>query len=183
MKKNKYSSPYLAKDYFSGDLLPSQLYAGRKVLRQNNIYRQHDELELMLVRSGDAVATINAVSYPLTRGSLLCLSPGYFYKVEIPKGCRLEITECHMNPGIYFYLTACPYYCKDSTDVPTPPVFAQLGEALTVQVTQMLDELAASCEKTPITENQPAFFLLMKLFGILEKHAVSAEECSPMKDT
>lgn len=173
MKKHKYSSPYLAKDYFSKDLLPSQLYAGRKVIRQSNLYRNHDDLELLLVRSGEAVATVNAVSYSLSRGSLLCLSPGQFHKLEMPKGSRLEISECHINAGVFFYLSACPYYCTKTEEIPTPPVYAQLNEPLTLQVTQLLDELAASCEKTPIGENQPAFFLLMKLFGILEKYAVT----------
>lgn len=175
MKKTKYSSPYLAKDYFSKDLLPSQLYAGRKMLRQNTLYRHNDDLDFLLVRSGEGIATVNAASYPLTRGSLLCLSPGHFHKLEIPKGSRLEVTECHINPGVYFYLSACPYYHPHTDDVPTPPVYAQLSEPLTLQVTKLMDELAASCEKTPISENQPAFFLLMKLFGILEKYAVKQD--------
>ena len=175
MKKSKYSSPYLAKDYFSRDILPNAVYAGRKTIRQTIPYRQHDDLELMLVRSGSGTVTINARSYSVSRGSLFCFSPAQFHKLELDKGSRLEITECHMNSGVYFYLSACPYYCADSSDIPTPPEYAQLNEALTQQVTCLLDELGASCEKTPIHENQPAFFLLMKLFGILEKYSNRAE--------
>lgn len=173
MKKSKYSSPYLAKDYFSKDILPTAVFAGRKTIRQNIPFRQHEDMELMLVRSGSGTVTVNARSYPVSRGSLLCCSPTQFHKLELDKGSRLEITECHINSGVYFYLSACPYYRADSADVPTPPVYAQLDEQRTLQVTQLLDELAASCEKTPIVENQPAFFLLMKLFGILEKYAVA----------
>ena len=173
MKKHKYSSPYLAKDYFSKDILPTSVYAGRKTIRQSIPYRQHDDMEIMLVRSGSGTVNVNAQSYSISRGSLLCYSPTQFHKLEPDKGSRLEITECHINAGVYFYLSACPYYHSDTADVPTPPVYAQLDEERTRQVTQLLDELAASCEKTPIGENQPAFFLLMKLFGILEKYAVA----------
>ena len=171
MKKSKYSSPYLAKDYFSKDILPHDVYAGRKTIRQSIPYRQHEDMELMLVRSGSGTVTVNARTYPLSRGSLFCFSPALFHKLELDKGSRLEITECHMNSGVYFYLSACPYYIAETAEIPTPPVYAQLEEPLTRQVTQLMDELGASCEKTPISENQPAFFLLMKLFGILEKYA------------
>ena len=34
MKKSKYSSPYYAKDYFSKEILPSEVYAGQKIIRQ-----------------------------------------------------------------------------------------------------------------------------------------------------
>ena len=175
MKKRKYSSPYLARDYFSKDLLPSRLYAGRKAIRQNIPYRQHDEIEFILVRGGEATATVNATPYELRRGSLLCLSPGHFHKLELPKGGKLEISECHVNSGVYFYLSACPYYQAPPTDTPTPPVYALLDESLTEQVTAIIDELTESCRKTPIEENQSAFFLLMKLFGILEAYAAEAE--------
>lgn len=172
MKKSKYSSPYLAKDYFSKDILPSTVYAGRKTVRQSIPYRQHDDMEFILVRSGSGTITVNARSYPVSRGSLFCFSPGQFHKLELDKGSRLEITECHLNSGVYFYVSACPYYRTENADIPTPPVYAQLDEPLAQQVTRLLDELTVSCEKTPINENQPAFFLLMKLFGILEKYAV-----------
>lgn len=171
MKKSKYSSPYLAKDYFSKDILPSNVYAGRKAIRQNIPYRQHENMEFMLVRSGSGIVTVNARTYPVSRGNLFCFSPGQFHKLELEKGSRMEVTECHINPGVYFYLSACPYYHSKTGVVPTPPVHAQLSEPLTLQVIRLMDELGASCEKTPITENQPAFFLLLKLFGILEKYA------------
>lgn len=175
MKKIKYSSPYLAKDYFSKDILPTAVYAGRKTVRQSIPYRQHDDIEIMLVRSGSGTVTVNAHTYPISRGSLVCCNPTQFHKLEPDKSSRLEITECHINSGVYFYLSACPYYRSDSPDVPTPPVYAQLNEAHTLQVTRLLDELGTSCEKTPIGENQPAFFLLMKLFGILEKYAATPD--------
>ena len=171
MKKSKYSSPYLAKDYFSKDILPSEFYAGRKTVRQSIPYRQHDDMEFMLVRSGSGMVTVNAKEYPVSRGSLFCFSPDQFHKLETEKGSRLEITECHLNSGVYFYLSACPYYYNNTSDIPIPPVYAQLDETRTLQVTQLMDELSVSCEKTPISENQSAFFLLMKLFGILEKFA------------
>lgn len=174
MKKHKYSSPYLAKDYFSKDILPSTVLAGRKTIRQSIPYRQHDEMEFMLVRSGTGTVTVNAHSYPVSRGSLFCFSPGQFHKLELDKGNRLEVTECHINSGMYFYISACPYYHTDMPDIPTPPIYAHLQEEGTIQVTKLIDELAAECEKTPIQENQSAFFRLMKLFGILEKHAVTA---------
>lgn len=170
MKKNKYSSPYLAKDYFSKDILPAQVYAGRRVIRQNIPYRQHDEIQFLLVRVGEATVTVNAHSYHVSRGSLLCLCPGHFHKIEPHKGSKLEISECHVNSGVYFYITACPYYPSAPASIPTPALYAKLNEQLTLQVTNLIDELGASCEKTPISENQSAFFLLMKLFGILESY-------------
>jgi len=159
--------------YFSKDILPSQVYVGRKVIRQNIPYRQHDEIQFMLVRSGEGTVMVNAVPFELSRGSLLCLSPGHFHKLDISKGSKLEISECHINSGVYFYISACPYYSTAPSDIPTPPVYAQLDEERTEQVTALMDELTESCRKTPINENQSAFFLLMKLFGILEAYAVN----------
>ena len=181
MKKSKYSSPYYARDYFSKDILPSSIYAGRKTIRQPVPYRRHDELEFLLIHSGTGTVTVNARSFPVSRGSLLCFSPGHFHKLELEKGEKLEISECLINSGLYFYITACPYY-KSAAMLPTPPVYAHLDEERTVQTAKLIDELTALCGSTPITENQPAFFLLMKLFGILEKYSVSENHCPPLSD-
>lgn len=183
MKKRKYSSPYLARDYFSKDILPNMVYAGRKVIRQNIPYRHHDEIDFILVRSGEATVTVNSKSFPISRGSLLCLTPSHFHKIELSKGSKLEISECHLNSGVSFYLFACPYYLSEGEVIHTPPTFARLDEPRTLQVTKLLDDLSASCEKTPIGENQNAFFLLMKLFGILETYAAQNESCLPTEDT
>lgn len=173
MKKTKYSGPYSAKDYFSKEILPDTVYAGRKTVRQNISYQQHEDTEFLLVRSGEATITINARSFPVSRGSLLCFSPSHFHKLEIEKGGCLEVSECHVNSGVFFYLSACPYYVTDPDHVTEPPVYAQLDEARTQQVTEIMDALEETSKKTPITDNQPTFFQLMKLFGILEKNAVS----------
>jgi hypothetical protein len=183
MKKSKYSSPYYAKEYFSKDILPSDVYAGQKIIRQPVPYRRHEDIEFMLVRSGSGTVTVNARSYPVSRGSLLCFSPSHFHKIDPHKGSRLEMLECHMNPGVYLYITACPYYHPSANHLPTPPVLARLDEAETVRTEHLLDELATVISRAPITENQPAFFLLMKLFGLLETYAVTSETCSSLTDT
>lgn len=175
MKKSKYSSPYYAKEYFSKDILPSEVYAGQKIIRQPIPYRRHEEVEFMLVRSGSGTVTVNANVFPVSRGSLLCFSPSHFHKIEPHKNTPLEIGECHMNPGVYLYITACPYYHSADSRPPMPPVLAQLDEAETRRTEQLLDELTMVIDRTPITENQPAFFLLMKLFGLLEKNAVTLD--------
>lgn len=183
MKKSKYSSPYYAREYFSKDILPSDVYAGQKIIRQSVPYRRHEEIRFMLVRSGTGTVTVNAHSFPVSRGSLMCFSPSHFYKIDPHKGSRLEIVECHMNPGVYLFITACPYYRPSADRLPTPPVRAYLDEAKTCRAEQLLDELVTIIDRAPITDNQPVFFLLMKLFGLLEKHAIPLPECSPTKDT
>ena len=182
MKKRKYSSPYLARDYFSKEILPSKVYAGRKIIRQNIPYRRHEEIEFVLVRSGEGTVTVNAQTFPVSRGSLLCFNPGHFHKLDLEKGTKLEISECHVNAGLFFYLAACPYVVERPNEIPSPRLLAHLDEQRTEQVTRILDELAATLEKTPIQENQPAFFLLMKLFGILETYGIDTNECAPQAD-
>ena len=182
MKKSKYSSPYYAKDYFSKEILPSEVYAGQKIIRQPIPYRRHEEIEFMLVRSGEGTVTVNAHSFPVSRGSLLCFSPSHFHKIDPKKGGRMEIGECHMNPGVYLYITACPYYHPAADQLPTPPIAAQLNEEETRRTERLLEELSIVIDKAPITENQPAFFLLMKLFGLLEKYAVIPQHCAQLKD-
>lgn len=182
MKKSKYSSPYYAKEYFSKDILPSEIYAGQKIIRQPVPYRRHDEIQFMLVRSGSGTVTVNAHSFPVSRGTLLCFSPSHFHKIAPHKGSRLEMAECHMNSGVYLYITACPYYHTDPDKLPIPPVLAQLGEEETRRTEQLMEDLASVINKAPITENQPAFFLLMKLFGLLEVYGIPAENCVPLKD-
>lgn len=181
MKKSRYSSPYYARDYFSKDILPTEIYAGQKTIRQTIPYRRHEDIEFMLVRSGEGTVNVNAHSFPVSRGSLLCFSPAHFHKIE-PKGGKLETAECHVNAGVYFYITACPYYHRDSDPLPAPSVYAQLDEQNTRSAEKLLDELSFVSSKGPITENQPAFFLLMKLFGLLEKYAVPHNDCSSAKD-
>ena len=183
MKKSKYSSPYYAKDYFSKDILPSEIYVGQKIIRQAIPYRRHDEIEFMLVRSGTGTVTVNAHSFPVSRGSLLCFSPSHYHKTDPAKGSRLEVGECQMNAGVYLFLTACPYYHPSANQLPVPPVLARLDEANTRRTEQLLDELAGVIDKAPITENQSAFFLLMKLFGLLERYAVPAQNCTSSADT
>jgi len=182
MKKSKYSSPYYAKEYFSKDILPSEIYAGQIIIRQPVPYRRHDEILFMLVRGGSGTVTVNAYSFPVSRGTLLCFSPSHFHKIAPHKGSRLEMAECHMNPGVYLYITACPYYRPSADKLPIPPVLAQLGEQETRKTEQLMEDLASVINKAPITENQPAFFLLMKLFGLLEVNGVSAENCVSLKD-
>lgn len=182
MKKSKYSSPYYAREYFSKDILPTEIYAGQKTIRQSIPYRRHEEIEFMLVRSGEGTVTVNAHTIPVTRGSLLCFNPTHFHKIDPGKNSRLEIAECHVNSGVYFYITACPYYLSASDCLPSPAVLARLDETQTRQTEKLLDELSIVSGKGPITENQPAFFLLMKLFGILEKYAVSELHSAPLTD-
>lgn len=170
MKKRRYSSPYLSRDYFSKDIFPHTVYAGRKAIRQPTPYRQHDEIEFLLIRSGEGCMTVNGRSYPAAKGSLFCFSPSHFHKLDINKGSKLEISECHVNTGLYFFLTACPYHEADSAAMPALPLYALLNESLTQQVTGIIDDITAECEKGPASENQSLFFLLMKLFGILEKY-------------
>ncbi len=177
MKKSKYSSPYYAKDYFSKDILPSEVYAGQKIIRQPIPYRRHEEIEFMLVRSGSGTVTVNEQSFSVGRGNLLCFSPSHFHKIEPAKGSRLEMVECHMNPGVYLFITACPYYQPSADRLPTPPVLALLNEEETRRAELLLDELATIIDRAPVTENQPAFFLLMKLFGLLERYAVPSKQC------
>ena len=183
MKKNKYSSPYYARDYFSKDILPTEVLAGQKTIRQTVPFRRHDDLELMLVRSGEGTVTINAHSFPVSRGSLLCFNPSHFHKLEPGKGGKLEISECHINPGIYFYITACPYYKTDVEHLPSPPTLAKLDEIQTENTEDILERLANICSHGPAEENQPLFFLLLKLFGILEKYAFDPSDCAQEKDT
>ena len=59
MKKLKYSSPFYSRDYFSKNILPNSVYAGRKSIRQQIPFKQHDELELLLVRRGEGTVTVN----------------------------------------------------------------------------------------------------------------------------
>ena len=183
MKKNKYSSPYYARDYFSKDILPTEIYAGQKTIRQSVPFRRHDDLELMLVRSGEGTVTINAHSFPVSRGSLLCFNPSHFHKLEPGKGGKLEISECHINPGIYFYITACPYYKADADKLSAAPELARLDEIQTENAEGILERLANICTHGPVDENQPLFFLLLKLFGMLEKYAFTPSVCAQETDS
>ena len=171
MKKRKYSSPYYSHDYFTKEILPSSFRIARKIIRQTIPYRQHNDLEFFLVHSGEGTVTINAKDYPAVRGSFFCFSPCHFHKLDFSPSHEVEVTECHVNSGVYFYVSACPYYHSGSDALPTPPVFARLDEQRTCQAEQLLSQLQTLCENSPIEENQQAYFLLMKLFGLLEQYA------------
>ena len=170
MKKRKYSSPYFGRDYFSRDILPHSIYAGHKTIRQSIPYRRHDEIVFLLIRDGEGTVTVNGHVYPVRRGSLFCFSPHHFHKIDVEKGHSLEVCECHMNTGLYLYVTACPYYPVRS-DVPAPPVFASLDAAGADRTDRLMEDISAQCDKGPVSENQVLYFLLMKLFGILEHYA------------
>jgi len=172
MKKLKYSTPFCSRNYFSENLLPSEIHAGRKTIRQQLLFSQNDELELLLIRRGEGTLTVNTKEYPLSRGMLFCFSPHHFHKLSLPVGHTLEVSECHVNSGVYFYITACPYFIADEKTVPYPPLRAVLDEDHTRKVTALMDQIAAESEKNAkVDENQNCFFLLLKLFGTLEKFA------------
>lgn len=171
MKKRKYSRPYYSRDYFTQEILPNTIRVSKKSIRQTIPFRQHEDLEFLLIRSGEAMVTLNAKDYPAERGCLFCFSPTHFHKLDFSVSTPMEVSECHVNSGVYFYISACPYYESDNTKLPYPPVYARLDEERTQQTEQIIDQLAAMCEKVPIEDNQPAFFLLMKLFGLLEMYA------------
>lgn len=175
MKKLKYSSPFNSRDYFSENLLPSEVYAGRKTIRHQIPFTQHDDLELLLIRKGEGTLTVNASQFPLSRGKLFCFSPHHFHKLSLPKGHSLEVSECHVNSGVYFYITACPYYNKAGRVPPNPPLCANLDENSCLRAENLFDEIARESANKAITigENQDCFFLLLKLFGMLEKYEIT----------
>lgn len=172
MKKLKYTSPFNSRDYFSENLLPSGVYAGRKTLRQQIPFVQHDDLELLLVCEGEGTLTVNAQQFSLSRGDLFCFSPHHFHQFTPSKGHGLEVSECHINGGVYFYITACPYYNVDGCALPSPPLHAFLDEAQCLWAETLMDEIARESEQKTIIigEKQGCFFLLLKLFGMLEKY-------------
>ncbi len=171
MKKRKYSRPYYSRDYFTQEILPNTIRISEKSIRQTIPFRQHDDLEFLLIRNGKATVTLNGKDYSAERGCLFCFSPTHFHKLDFSVPEPVEVSECHINSGVYFYISACPYYETDITKLPYPPVYARLDEERTVQAEQIINRLSTLCEKSPITENQSAFFLLMKLFGLLELYA------------
>lgn len=175
MKKLKYSSPFCSRHYFSEGLLPSEVRAGRRTLRQSLPYTQSDDLELVLVRRGEGTLTVNAADYPLSRGMLFCFSSSHFHKLALRRGQALELSECHVNSGVYFYIAACPYFIAENKPVPDPPFMALLDEAQTLRVEALIDQIAAEVERRDIKagENQNCFFLLLKLFGMLEKYQIT----------
>ena len=102
MKKLKYSTPFYSRNYFSENLLPAKVWAGRKSVQQQIPFTQHDDLELLLIRKGEGLLTVNERDYPLSRGMLFCFSPHHFHRLSLPKGHTLEVSECHVNSGVYF---------------------------------------------------------------------------------
>ena len=105
---------------------------------------------------------------------LFCFSPHHFHKLTLPRGHTLEVSECHVNSGVYFYITACPYFIADAQTVPYPPLLAILDEAHVLAAEELMDQISGESEQkaVKIAENQNCFFLLMKLFGALEKFAL-----------
>lgn len=176
MKKLKYSSPFYSRDYFSKNILPNFIFSGRKVIRQQIPFKQHDELELLLVRQGEGTVTVNATQFPISRGDMFCFSPCHFHKIDVDRGGALEVAECHLNSGLYFYISACPYFrSTPDADLPYPPLHVKLDPEHTLQAEKLIDAIAAESERVHIQENQLCFFLLMKLFGIMERSAELAQ--------
>jgi len=170
MKKLKYSTLFYSRDYFSKNILPNSINAGRKVIRQQIPYKQHDDLEILLIRHGEGTVTVNAVEYPISPGDLFCFSPYHFHKLDVAKGQKLEVSECRVNSGIYFYISACPYFKpSQSQELPAPRLHVKLNEQRTIQAEKLIDGIGLECQKRKIQENQYGFFLLMKLFGIIEQ--------------
>lgn len=176
MKKLKYSAPFDSRDYFTQNILPTAILADQKTIRKQIPYRQHDDLEILLIRQGSGTITVNAVEYPVTRGDLFCFSPYHFHRLDAVVGDKLEVSECHVNSGVYFYVTACPYYhTEETTALPYPHLHVKLSESQTRQVEYLLDGIAMESAQKNIQENQSCFFLLMKLFGIVERCAVKPD--------
>ena len=172
MKKLKYSSPFFSRDYFSKNILPSTAFSGRKTIRQQVPFKQHDELEVLLIRRGKGTVTVNATEFPISRGDMFCFSSCHFHKIDLDRGEKLEVSECHINSGLYFYISACPYYqSTPDEDLPYPPLHVKLDETHTQKVEALIDEIAGECEREDIQNNQLCYFLLMKLFGIMERYA------------
>lgn len=172
MKKLKYSTLFYSQDYFSKNILPNSIYAGRKIIRQQIPYKQHDDLEILLIRRGAGTVTVNATEYPVGPGDLFCFSPYHFHKLEVAKGQKLEVSECRVNSGVYFYISACPYFNPSRPpELPSPRLHIKLDESHAMQAEKLIDEIGLECQKKNIQENQPCFFLLMKLFGIIEQYA------------
>lgn len=175
MKKLKYSSPFCSRYYFSEGLLPSEIYAGRKILRQSTPYVQHDNLELLLIRGGSGTLTVNNTEYPLSRGMLFCFSSNHFHKLTLHYGQTVETSVCNVNSGVYFYISACPYFLAQDRTVPVPPLLARLDEAQTLRVETLMNQIAQESERKDMRSggNQSCFFLLLKLFGMLEKYQIT----------
>lgn len=171
MKKLKYSRPFNSRDYFSENLLPAEIFAGRKTIRQQLPFTQHDELELLLIRGGQGTLTVNSTEFPVSQGSFFCFSPHHFHRLIPQKGHTIELSECHVNSGVYFYISACPYFRAIGKVPLYPPLYAQLSPSDARRVESLIDEIAREHQKKTLDtmETQRCFFLLLRLFGILEK--------------
>lgn len=163
----KFSSPFYGCDYFTRNVLPVQITAGRRTVSSEVPPSQHNDIVCLLVMSGSGRLFINAREYSVGRGSVFMLGPFHNYSILPDSDSKIELYEVHLNNGAYLYLIACPYYKISSMDIPREPVFLRYNETETVYLDGLMQQLTKCCQPGNFRRAQTSFLLALKLYGIM----------------
>lgn len=153
-------------DHYGRDLIPLAVWGRQRVISEKTPVFQEDDQYFLLVTSGTGTISINHISVPVKRGTLICMGPFHAYRVIPDDGCRLGLLETHISPGAYMYVLACPYFRAQNIAIPDTPIVVHLDDAETAMAESSMIQFLHAAQSEPV-DHKLCFLFTVRLFGLL----------------
>lgn len=166
--KSAQSVPFASLDYFSEKILQLPVAAVDKSITAPTALRNNEGITLMYFRGGHGKIVVNATPLPVKRGCLLSLGPYHYFQLQ-PESESLEYSECNLSYETFLFMAASPYYDFSVITLQRIPLTCLLDEAMILRTERVIDQLVKLSLKPRQKSAETAFFLIMRLMGILQK--------------
>ncbi len=166
--KSAQSVPFASLDYFSEKILQLPITAVDKTITKPTALRNNEGITLVYFRSGHGKIVVNSTPLPVGRGCLLSLGSYHYYQLQ-PESESLQYSECNLSYETFLFMAASPYYDFPVITLQRIPLTCLLDETMISRTERVVDQLVKISLKPRQKSPETAFFLIMRLMGILQK--------------
>lgn len=166
--KSGQSVPFASMDYFSEKILLLPITAVDKSISNTTVLRNNQGITLFYFRSGHGKIIVNSTPLDVSAGSLLSLGSYHYFQVQ-PESETLEYAECNLSYETFLFMAASPYYEFSVITLQRIPLTCLLDEAMILRTERVVNQLVKLSLKPRQKSAETAFFLIMRLMGILQK--------------
>lgn len=172
ISKNRihYSPFFPSGDYYAKDSFQFPISAAHKSVDKPTVLKNNRGITLFYFRDSHGRILVNSRSYHVKPGCLMCLGAYHYFQL-IPDSDTepMRLTECRLSYDAFLYMAANPYYEFPMITLAVNPLTALLTEDKLVWAEDILDEMVTITTRHKRQDDEAAFYLSMKLMGILQK--------------
>ncbi len=159
-----------AHDYFANNVLPENVHAELRRIKNPMSYANNRDQTFFLIRSGTGTLSVNGLEYKLRPNTLINLGPFHRYRLLPSRRSELEIAEARMNSGTYMYMIANPYLKYENFSIPSQPPVVYLKGLWAQIANDSMNGLLNEAKNKAGDSIQLCFCYMMNFLGIITDH-------------